>query len=143
MNGNNKISGSAVDPADDNSSAAKDFLDRFCVKFGCLRQKFETRFLLECVFPEARDIARVINILYPRYFQADYAMIEDIKHTTSFAEFKKLVEFHGAQNKKIGLFRTILKARVSKGRLLNLGRALFETEKAESPDPRTSRSVQR
>ena len=117
-----------VGPEADHGSMGDDFLNLFCEKFGCLQRKFEKRFLLECVHPESRDIARVINLMYPRFFQSDYALIEDIKHTTSFSEFKKLVDYHGAQNNQPGLVRTFLKARLSKSRLLNLARTLFGTE---------------
>ena len=102
-----------------------DFFSRFCEKFDCNSRAFKKRVFVECIPPRGVLMARVIRLLNPGLFKADFDLIEKIKHAASFDELKRAVDFHGAQNAPKGVIRLVLKVRVSKHRLLDLAKRLF------------------
>ena len=52
-------------------------------------------------------------------------MIERVKNATSFTQIERLVDYEEAKYTPEGLVRLVLKARVSKKRLLALAQTLF------------------
>jgi len=112
-----------------------DFINLFCQKFGCPEAKFEKLLFQECLYPEGKDLARLLRVFRPGLFAADFELIEGVKHTTSFLELKKQVDFYAAQTSHEGGLRVLFKMRLSKSRLLNLAKSLFAATPA---GPRSS-----
>jgi hypothetical protein len=126
MKGHNPAAGTFISSGEDDSSAESDFLNLFCGKFGCATSKFEKLVFLECVYPEGRDVARLLRLVYPGFFRSDFALIEKVSRATSLSDFKKLVDFHAAQTSQEGGLRVLLKVRISKQKLLKLAETIFD-----------------
>jgi hypothetical protein len=127
MKGNDPVAGTFISPGEDDLPPENDFLNLFCGKFGCQTAKFEKLVFLECVYPEGRDVARLLRTVYPGFFRSDFVLIERVSHATNLSEFKTLVDFHAAQTSQEGGLRVLLNVRVSKQRLLKLAQKIFST----------------
>ena len=128
MNGDTQKTSLKNEAADGDQPAGTELLALFCEKFRCPERKFEKRLFLECLHPKGAGIARMIRLVNPGYFRSDFELIEQLKHATSFDQVKRLVNFHGTQNTSGGLLRLMIKARLSKQRLLSLAQNLFAAQ---------------
>ncbi len=129
MNGDTQKTGLKNEAAEGDQPAGVELLELFCEKFNCHYRKFEKRLFFECLHPQGAGVARVICLFNPGYFRSDFSLIEQLKHTTSFEQVKKLVDFHGVQNTPGGVLRLMFNARLSKQRVLTLAQNLFSTQR--------------
>jgi hypothetical protein len=118
--------GQAMEQAGPVSPAEADFQKLCCAKFGCPPRHYARRVFRECVFPEGRFLARLLRLIAPGFFQADFELIDQIKHAANYAEVKQQVDFHGLKHAPSGFLRLILRVRLSKSRLQNLAQSLFD-----------------
>jgi hypothetical protein len=125
MNGHPQPNGTAMPGPGGETTNATDFLTLFCEKFGCDPRKFKKCVFVECVHPEGQALARCLHLFRPRLFERDLDLIERVKNATSFTQIERLVDYEEAKYTPEGLVRLVLKARVSKKRLLALAQTLF------------------
>lgn len=109
------------------------FAEIYCAQ-RCIPRAGYTRCLFrDALYPHARLLAPLLEILHRRYFVADYEFVEDVGHLTSVADFSLTMGSYIEHPDNRGLFRRRLRLRVSARRMLHLVRAAFATTGAVLP----------
>ena len=101
------------------------FVDLYCNEFDCSPENFEESVFRQCLFPHAVQLVSIIWGLNPRYFNADLELIRQVKFLNKADEVALEIQRFRHHDKRTGVLRRWLKARVSGRRLLNLARLLF------------------
>jgi hypothetical protein len=101
-----------------------------CQWFNCPAPEYEERVFRECLYGHARWLAPVLRRLKPDFFVEDFKFIRYLGASTGLREVgEDLRNFRHANWGKLGLWRTILKIRVSGRKASSLAQQLFAADK--------------
>jgi len=101
------------------------FKEAYCSRLHCSPERFETHAFWTCIFRHALPLAWLIYRRDPGFFTEDLDLIREVGKMTDPELFKSEVNyFHGRNLRDKRWVRTILRVRVSGGRLMRLRRRL-------------------
>lgn len=109
------------------------FADRYCARHGITRDDYARHLLRRILYPQARLIAPLIELLDSDYFAAEMDFIDDVSGLTEYHEFfGSSVEFaHHPANR--GWPRHLLRMRGSSERMRRIVRAELRTGGSRAP----------
>jgi hypothetical protein len=102
------------------------FKQAFCTRFACTQEQYESAVFWRVVFRHALPLAWFIRRVSPGFFAEDLDLIREVGEITNPEIFKNEVNyFHGRNIRHKSWIRTVLRVRVSGGRLLKLRRQIL------------------
>ena len=101
------------------------FFDLFCSAFNCAPEDFSDAVFWLCLFPQALFLARLLWRVNRDFFKPDFALIREVKHTTSPDAFRSELNDFRYRNPQKGFLRGYLKMRISGQKLTDLADKLF------------------
>jgi hypothetical protein len=109
-----------------NKVSERTFQEAICHARGIGEDEFEQYVLERCLHPAARLLYPAVNLLSPRFFQADREMIRQVRHCRALRdlhrEFAAQREAHGPLGR---LLRRVFRLRISGRSLMALAAEAF------------------
>ncbi|MCU0792881.1 MAG: hypothetical protein MUE42_08540 [Opitutaceae bacterium] len=98
------------------------FAELYCEQHGLPESDFVQSVWRETLYPHARIIASLIQVLKPRHFAADLEFAHDVGRIRRFRDYATEAEAFAHHPENRGLLRTIFNIRVSARRMRRLVR---------------------
>lgn len=103
------------------------FKERFCFLAKCRQEQYEKRVLSLCMHSDHPWLARLYCRFDRRSFESDLEMIRRLGGTSTFDEFKRMLEAWRASHPSKGYLRKQLHFRVSGKNLLKLASRILKS----------------
>jgi hypothetical protein len=110
-----------------------DFSKLYCARHDIHPGDYLRTVFRQALYPHARPLTWLLQLVSPEYFRADYDFIHDVGRIKRFKDYELAVqEFSTHPSNRDNPLRTILRIRVGSGRLRRIVRA---TMTSSVPDP--------
>jgi hypothetical protein len=115
--------------------AEPDFMSLFCEQNRCPLSEFEERAFRACLYWRARILAPIIRLLWPRYFDRDFALIRYLAKCRSRRNaINELAAYMEANSDSGGFPRKLLHIRISARKASALVGRVFEQRREPVDD---------
>src|ERR1041384_5730148 len=101
------------------------FRQTYCERFNIAPEAFERAVFWQCLYPHEGLLARVIERLRPGFFDGDLELIRTVGDCTSSADVSVEVGDYRYHQPPTGVWRRVIRVRVSGQRLLDLSAKCF------------------
>jgi hypothetical protein len=99
----------------------------FCEELGCPTAEFEERAFRACLYWRARLLAPLIRLIWPAYFDTDFALIRYLAETPGRRDaMNELAAYIEVNDARGGFARKILRIRISSRKTSLLIERLFD-----------------
>jgi hypothetical protein len=103
------------------------FEERYCEANKCSPEEFSRKIFWKCLHRHALPLAPIILVLNPRYFDADWELIREIRRAERMNQVWEEVREYFMNPKHVGWLRRKANIRLSARRVINLAREYLPT----------------
>ena len=96
--------------------------ERFCEDNKCTLEQFSRKMFWRCLHRHALPLAPVILVLRPRYFDADWELLREIRRAVTMNHVWEEVREYFVNPRHVGWFRRRANIRLSARRVINVAR---------------------
>lgn len=111
------------------------FAARYCARHGLPAEKFDRAVFLRSLYPHARLIHRLISLVDPDFFEADYHLIDTMGRTVRLREFGSACAVYRHYLVHASLARRLFRLRISVRRLHRVAAQTFDHAERGSRRP--------
>ena len=109
--------------------------DRFCEANKCPLDEFPRRMFWKCLHRHAYPLAPFLMVLRPRYFDADWELIREIRRAERMNHVWEEVREYFVSPKHVGWLRRKANIRLSARRVINVAREYLPSAGAPPAPP--------
>ena len=109
--------------------------DRYCEMNKCSPEEFPRKIFWKCLHRHALPLAPFILVLNPRYFDADWELIREIRRAERMNQVWEEVREYFMNPKHVGWLRRRANVRLSARRVINVAREYLPTAGAPPAPP--------